>query len=277
MKITFKDIQEISEDHNPFQKFKSRKRKLSANYNVNKLLAVDKTNNMFNTADLEELRFRGILDELVKIVQRGKEATVYLGRCTDLLLAVKIYTDLRVRSFRRDDIYRQGRFVGNARIEKAIAQGSEKGLNAHQILWVQEEFRQMSFLYKEGIPVPRPVAISGLVVLMEFIGTEEEAAPRISDLHMDKDEAQDAFNQSIKILENIVSLGRIHSDYSAYNILWHEEKAVLIDFPQVVEIDNNVSAKELLHRDVTSLCRSFKKFKIAPDPERIFRRLVSFI
>ncbi len=43
----------------------------------------------------------------------------------------------------------------------------------------------MNFLYKNGIPVPKPIANSGLVVVMEFIGEEREAAPRISDLNME--------------------------------------------------------------------------------------------
>ncbi len=274
MKITLQHIEELSEKNNSFEKFKSRKRKLSAAQNIKKLSADCGPNRLFNNEDLEELHRRGILDELVKIIKSGKEASVYLGITSEEHIAVKIYTDLRVRSFRRDDIYRQGRFVGDARIEKAIDQGSAKGLSAHQILWVQEEFRQMNFLYNSGIPVPKPIANSGLTVLMEFIGSDGQAAERLSDLHLEKDEAEDAFRQSVKILEGIVSTGRIHGDFSAYNILWHEGKAIVIDFPQVVGFTSNTSAKEILLRDVSSLCKSFKRHKINSDPGGIFNRLI---
>ena len=275
MKITLNNIEDISEETTAFEKFKSRKRKLTpGKRNVNQLTTIDNNGYSFNRSDLQELRDKGILDEIISIIKSGKEASVYLGKVTDEYMAVKIYTDLRVRSFRKDDIYRQGRFIGNTRLEKAIDQGSEKGLDAHQILWVQEEFRQMKFLYEAGIPVPRPIAISGLVILMEFIGTDFEPAERLSDCDLDKEEAEDAFRQSLKILEAIVESGRIHGDFSAFNLLWHNGKAVVIDFPQIVSIERNSSARELLHRDITSLCKSFKRFKIDADAERIFNRLV---
>ncbi len=277
MKITLQNIHEVSESADTFEKFKSRKRKLSANKNINKLISDESTDYSFTTADLEELRGKGMLDELICIIKSGKEASVYLGKASEEYFAVKIYTDLRVRSFRRDDIYRQGRFIGSARIEKAIDQGSAFGLNAHQILWVSEEFRQMNFLYNAGIPVPKPIANSGLVVMMEFIGTGGEPAERLSDIHLERDEAQEAFTQSVRILEAIVSCGRIHGDFSAFNLLWHEGKAIVIDFPQVVGIRSNSMAREILLRDVNSLCKSFKRHKIEPDAERIFSRLVRTI
>ena len=98
----------------------------------------------FENADLNQLSKMGFLDELISGIKTGKEASVYLGKNSDGFVAVKVYTDLRVRSFKRDGSYREGRFIGDSRIEKAIEQGSQKGLDAHQILWVQEEFRQMN-------------------------------------------------------------------------------------------------------------------------------------
>jgi RIO kinase 1 len=263
MKITLNDLDKFSQENNPFQKFTSRKKKFNADKRVNGLMTNEGPNYSFETSDLEELRGNAYVDELLFVIKGGKEATVYLAKSADGYSAVKIYTELKLRSFKKDGIYRQGRFIGNARIEKAIDQGSKIGINAHQMLWVNEEFRQMKFLYEEEIPVPRPIASSGLVVVMEFIGENEEASPRISDLDLEKDEAEEAFRQSLNILEKIVSTGRIHGDYSAYNLLWHKEKAVVIDFPQVVNYVSNNSAKELLQRDVTSLFKSFKKYKIS--------------
>lgn len=275
MKIRLNNIEETEEEIQSFEKFKSRKRKLTpGKRNVNQLVTEDVNGFSFNRSDLEELRSNGSLDAIISIIKSGKEASVYLGKVSEEFLAVKIYTDLRVRSFRRDDIYRQGRFIGDARMEKAIEQGSAKGLDAHQILWVGEEYRQMNYLYNEGIPVPRPIAISGLTILMEFIGSECDAAERLSDSVLDRDEAEDAFRQSVRILESVTAAGRIHGDYSAFNILWHNGKAVVIDFPQIVNIGSNKLARELLLRDVNSLCKSFKRFKIESDPDKLFRRLL---
>ena len=179
-----------------------------------------------------------------------------------------------MRSFRRDEAYREGRFIDDSRIEKAIEQGSENGLDAHQILWVQEEFRQMKQLYAHGVNVPKAIAINGISLIMEFIGDENGIpAPRISDLNMEKEEAQEAFRQSVWNLKLTVKSGRVHGDYSTYNILWHNGKAVVIDFPQVIEFKNNQNTHSFLTRDVHSLCKSFKKQGIKADERKILREI----
>jgi RIO kinase 1 len=63
----------------------------------------------------------------------------------------------------------------------------------------------------------------------------------------------------------------VHGDYSAFNILWHNEEAVVIDFPQVIEFRNNVNAKAFLERDVRSLCKSFMKQGVKADEVKILK------
>jgi serine/threonine-protein kinase RIO1 len=46
---------------------------------------------------------------------------------------------------------------------------------------------------------------------------------------------------------------------------------VVIDLPQVVEMEHNADAQALLRRDVESLCSSFERFGIRPDPRRVLR------
>jgi len=179
-----------------------------------------------------------------------------------------------VRSFKRDASYREGRFIGDSRIEKAIEQGSQKGLDAHQILWVQEEFRQMQHLYEHGVRVPKAIAVNGIALVMEFIGDENgNPARRISDLKMENDEAEAAFRQSVQNLKLLVRSGRVHGDYSTFNILWHKEEAVVIDFPQVMEFKNNPNADAFLERDVRSLCKSFMKQGIKTDEGKVLREV----
>jgi len=228
----------------------------------------------FENADLNELYHMDYLDELISGIKTGKEASVFLGRNSMGLVAVKVYTDLRVRSFKHDEAYRKGRFIGDARVEKAIEQGSQKGLDARQILWVQEEFRQMKHLDAYGVSVPKAIAVNGLALVMEFIGDENgDPAPRISDLKMDKDEAEEAFRQSVQNLKLIIKSGRVHGDYSTFNILWHNEKAVVIDFPQVMEFKNNRNADAFLKRDIHSLCKSFRKQGVQADEVIILREV----
>ena len=262
-----------------FVKFKSNKKhKLKGKQSVTQLVSRAENhsdpNSKFENSDLNTLSKMGFLDELISGIKTGKEASVFLGKNSEGFVAVKIYTDLRVRSFKRDASYREGRFIGDSRIEKAIKQGSEQGLNAHQILWVQEEFRQMKHLYGHGVKVPKAIAVNGISLVMEFIGDENgNPAPRISDLKMEKDEAEEAFRQSVHNLKLIVKSGRVHGDYSAFNILWHNEKAVVIDFPQVIEFKNNLNADAFLKRDIHSLCKSFMKQGVNADEGKVLREV----
>lgn len=280
MKINLNDLSEMSEDISQqnvhFEKFKSKRKKLSSIKSLRNLQGETSEGNV-SKLDLENFINDGIVDELISIIKTGKEASVYLGKNYTGYIAVKVYTDLRVRSFKKDNVYRQGRFIGSMRIEKAIQQSSEFGLNARQVLWVNEEFRQMKFLHDAEVPVPKPIANSGLMVAMEFIGSGNESAPRLSDLKLDKEEGEFAFEQSLKILKSVLETGRVHGDFSAYNLLWHNEKSFLIDFPQVVEIKNNPHAVEILFRDINSFCKSFERHKVKSDPEKIFREMRGII
>jgi RIO kinase 1 len=278
MKVTLNNLDdEVWEEQN-FVKLKNKKQKLTGRQAITQLVsrAEDPSDPdaKFENADLNELVRMDFLDELIGGIKTGKEASVYLGKNSRGLVAVKIYTDLRVRSFKHDEGYRKGRFIGDARMEKAIEQGSQRGLEAHQILWVQEEFRQMQYLHKHDVRVPKAIAVNGLALVMDFIGDESGTpAPRISDLKMERDEAQEAFRQSVQNLKRIVGSGRVHGDYSAFNILWHDEEAVVIDFPQVIELNKNPNAVAYLERDVRSLCRSFIKQGVKADEEKLLREV----
>lgn len=260
-----------------FVKFKSKKQKLTGKQSVSQLVSRDGNSDpdaIFENSDLNELSKMDFLDELICGIKTGKEASVFLGRNSRGLIAVKMYTDLRVRSFKHDAAYRQGRFVGDDRIQKAIEQGSKHGLDAHQVLWVQEEFKQMKHLLEHGVRVPRGIAVHGLALVMEFIGDENgNPAPRISDLRMEKAEADEAFRQSVQNLKRIVKSGRVHGDYSTFNILWHNKEAVVIDFPQVMEIGSNPNANAFLERDVRSLCKSFMKQGVHAEEVKVLREV----
>jgi RIO kinase 1 len=132
----------------------------------------------------------------------------------------------------------------------------------------------MKHLAEYGISVPKAIAVSGISIVMEFIGDENgQPAPRISDLKMERQEAEEAFRQSVQNLKQIVRSGRVHGDYSTFNILWHKEKAVVIDFPQVMELKHNPNARTFLERDIRSLCKSFMKQGILVDEDKILREV----
>ena len=243
--------------------------------------SAEKNKTRFEEPGLQHVFELGLIDELVGELKSGKEATVYLAEGPQGLLAAKLYSDMAVRSFKNDQVYRDGRFIGDARMEKAIQQRSRTGLNVQQALWILHEYVQLWELYEAGVPVPKPAvgpglnecAKAGRVVLMEFIGDETGvAAPRLSDVRLSEEEAEDAFAQSLDIMVALLKLGKIHGDYSAYNLLWWEGRVIVIDVPQMVNIAENKRAPELLEQDVESLCQSLRR-TIDADPQAVLRQV----
>ena len=114
-------------------------------------------------------------------------------------------------------------------------------------------------------------ARAGRTVLMSFVGDELGAAPRLSDVRLSRDEAADAFEQSVRLLISLLKLGKVHGDFSAYNLLWWEGRVIVIDVPQMVEVAENREAAALLERDVRSLCTSLKS--VRADPVEVLARV----
>ena len=110
---------------------------------------------------------------------------------------------------------------------------------------------------------------------MEFIGEGDVPAPRLSDLRLERDEALEAFRQSVDLARRLASLGLVHGDLSTYNLLWHEERVWLIDVPQVVELSVGRAAEELVWRDAQSLVTSFRRLGVNADAGELGRDLVA--
>lgn len=253
---------------------KSNNRKISSKRRIKDLTEhKEKNTSLDKFADpaLQELFERGFIQDVVWQLQQGKEATVYVATSEQGLVAVKVYADIRARSFRNDSVYREGRFIADSRIEKAIQDRTNAGINAQLVLWVEQEYMELHSLHHHGIAVPKPIARNGNVILMEFIGTEDGAAPRLSDVHLSRDDARSAFEQARNILLGFAKLGRVHGDFSTFNLLWHEGKVYAIDFPQMIRFRENPQADALLRRDVRGMLKTFSKLGMVAEEEALYR------
>jgi len=123
-------------------------------------------------------------------------------------------------------------------------------------------------------PKTNDLSQAGRVVLMELIGDKDEPAPRLSDASLTEKEVVFAYKQSLNILIKLLRLERVHGDYSAFNLLWHEGDIVMIDFPQMVSIEENPQALEILQQDLDSLCSSFRTMGLDKDPVQLFNYVV---
>jgi RIO kinase 1 len=223
-----------------------------------------------------------ILD-VVRRVKAGKEATVYLcsahpstGRTW---IAAKLYRERSMRSSKNVGLYQQGRGLldedGNSgkgrprRQDRAVSNKSTRGKAAVQMSWLMHEFTLLETLHARGGDVPQPIAHGEQGLLMEFIGDGADASPTLNDVVLEPSEAQPLFDRVIFNIELLLELGWVHGDLSAYNILYQRGRIVLIDFPQVVDCQNNPRARAIFERDVERVAQYFEGAGLSIDHRQL--------
>lgn len=229
----------------------------------------------------------GIITDVLRVVKGGKEATVYVCEAhpsTGLeLLAAKVYRPKQFRTFKNDAEYKFGRpilgadgqAVRDKRLLKAVAQGSRAGEAASHASWLAHEFTTMKLLFESGASVPRPVMQDENALLMQYFGDEYSPAPTLIEAEIPREDALSLFDSLMRNVELMLSHDRIHGDLSAYNVLYWEGEAILIDFPQVIDAYGNPNAFRFLLRDVERLCQYFVRYGVRADPLRIARGMWS--
>jgi len=60
-----------------------------------------------------------------------------------------------------------------------------------------------------------------------------------------------------RALVTLAGHGLAHGDLSAYNLLVHHRRLIMIDLPQVVDVIANPRGAEFLDRDATNIARWF--------------------
>jgi RIO kinase 1 len=106
--------------------------------------------------------------------------------------------------------------------------------------------------------VPYPVQLAGTELMMEFIGDDDGvAAPRLAQLRPDRATCANLFEQLRIALLGLARAGYTHGDLSAYNVLVHDGRLVLIDVPPAVDMVGNAQAFALLARDCRNIAEWF--------------------
>lgn len=220
-------------------------------------------------------------DDVMRMIKGGKEASVYLcaGNETtgEEFLAAKVYRPRRFRNLRNDWLYREGRSnldesgheITNKGMLHAIRKRTEYGRELLHTSWLEHEFQTLQALHAAGADVPRPFASDSNTILMGYYGDEVMGAPTLNEISLDHAEARRLFERVIHNIDLMLSLGRIHGDLSAYNILYWEGEIVLIDFPQAIDPDQNRSAYRIFERDVQRVCEYFRRQRVSCDPRRL--------
>jgi len=210
---------------------------------------------------IEPLVEEGLVDEVVRQLMSGKEATVYVVRSGERLLCAKVYKDAEQRSFRNSTAYQEGRKVKNSRDGRARGKGTRFGRRMQQEAWQSAEVDALYRLAAAGVRVPQPQLCFEGVLLMELVtDAAGNAAPRLNDVELTEAMALEHHAALLGQIVLMLCAGVIHGDLSEYNILLGADGPVIIDLPQAVDAAGNSSAAPMFERDVDNLKAYFGRF-----------------
>lgn len=224
----------------------------------------------------------GAIDTELGIVKSGKEADLWLieravpgDDAQRTTLAAKRYRSPETSDFHRSSAYREGRRTRRSRDQRALDRGSAYGRSLAAGQWALSEFEALCRLYELGAPVPYPVQVDGTEILMEFIGDDGVAAPRLAQVRSDAHDLGDLYAQTVEAMHVFARAGFAHGDLSPYNLLVHHGRIVVIDLPQIVDAVSNPQGLDLLYRDCVNVTDWFTRQRVICDVEALFGELVA--
>lgn len=210
---------------------------------------------------LQALIDDGVIDEVIRPLKSGKEASVYVVRAGDEIRCAKVYKDMRQRSFQARALYQEGRKVRGSRDARARAKSTRYGRKEQESAWKNTEVDALYRLAAAGVQVPKPYGYFNGVLVMELITDEEgRSAPRLGEVELSPAQARDYHAFLIRQIVRMLCVGLIHGDLSEYNVLVAPQGPVIIDLPQAVDAAGNNSALAMLERDVGNISACLGRF-----------------
>lgn len=210
---------------------------------------------------IQPLVDEGLIDEVIRQLMSGKEATVYVVRCGSEIRCAKVYKEANNRSFRQAVQYQEGRKVRNSRRARAMEKGSKFGRSQQEDAWHNAEVDALYRLAKAGVRVPQPYGCFDGVLLMELVTDDNgEVAPRLNDVAMSAEQAVEDHAAVIGDVVRMLCAGLVHGDLSEFNVLVDAYGPVIIDLPQAVDAAGNNHAQWMLERDVNNMTAYYGQY-----------------
>lgn len=210
---------------------------------------------------------QGLISDVLGVIGDGKEATVYCCRADPStgveLLAAKVYRAQKFRAFAGARRYAGHRVVLDERVDRAMKTKTDKGRRMAHHAWIQWEWETLCTLHDAGASVPNPLAASDDAILMEYLGDEAGAAPKLRHVELDPEQARDALQRLLQDVELLLDCHMVHGDLSAYNVLWWEGRPRIIDVPQSIDLHASRDGYSHLRRDVENLERYFARYGLS--------------
>jgi RIO kinase 1 len=210
---------------------------------------------------LQELLDDAIIDEVVRQLKSGKEASVYAVRCGTEVRCAKVYKDMAQRSFQKRAQYQEGRKTRGSRDTRAMAKSSRYGRKEQETAWKSTEVDALYQLVAAGVRVPRPHGFFSGVLLMEMVtDATGDCAPRLGEVALPPDLAREYHAFMMQQIVRMLCTGLIHGDLSEFNVLMSADGPVIIDLPQAVNAASNNNAFAMLERDVNNITTTLGQF-----------------
>jgi RIO kinase 1 len=216
---------------------------------------------MIPPAGLQALIDDGVIDEVLRPLKSGKEASVYVVRTGNEVRCAKVYKDMAQRSFQQRAQYQEGRKVRGSRQARAMGKASKFGRREAEAAWKNAEADALYQLMDAGVRVPRPYIFSAGVLVMELVADADGfPAPRLGEVELSAQTAREYHRLLVRQVARMLCEGLIHGDLSEYNVLVAADGPVIIDLPQVVSAAGNNAARTMLRRDVGNITISLSRF-----------------
>ena len=210
---------------------------------------------------IQPLIDEGLVDEVLRPLMSGKEASVYVVRCGDDIRCAKVYKDASQRSFKKAVQYQEGRKVRSSRRARAMQKGSSFGREQAEESWQNAEVDALYKLADAGVRVPVPYGCFDGILLMELIlDAEGDVAPRLNDIQLTAEQARRDHKTMMQDILRMLSVGLVHGDLSEFNVLQDPQGPVIIDLPQAVDAAANNNAQWMLERDVNNITQYYAQF-----------------
>src|SRR5438045_3130418 len=216
---------------------------------------------MKTPAGLQPLIDDGVIDEVIRSLKSGKEATVYLVRSGAHMRCAKVYRDMTQRSFQKRARYQEGRKVRGSRQARAMSKRTRFGRKEQEAAWKNAEVDALYKLVAAGVRVPKPYGYFNDTLIMELVtDAAGDPAPRLGEVDLSPGTAREYHRYLVQQVVRMLSIGLIHGDLSEFNVLLGHDGPVIIDLPQAVNAAGNNGALAMLERDVNNLRGTLGRF-----------------
>jgi len=157
---------------------------------------------------LQPLIDDGVIDEVLRSLKSGKEATVYTVRTGTQVRCAKVYRDMGQRSFQRRAQYQEGRKVRGSRQMRAMAKSTRFGRKEAESAWKNTEVDALYKLVAAGVRVPKPYGYFNDTLVMELVtDAAGDPAPRLGEVDLTPEVAREYHAFLIRQVVRILSIG----------------------------------------------------------------------